>query len=247
MSFFSDADTLYAFHIEVVVTSKFLLVAKKGHTSTVSRQFNCEKMSTAVVPESSLKSGASGFNLAANQGAIRAATFAKKLKAKTQKKDHSTRTMFIAMIPLFILIGLAAFVLHLLEIDTERESALAFEAQTASLEASVAELNDRVTRTLDLGNLDRIHAPVEKIEDIEDEEGTKTKQTTIANSADNTTFFWNATLNYLHCYTNGTQQDRTYIVETITATNQIIRTVKKMESVRFTPVLCLFFCLFSCG
>ena len=81
------------------------------------------------------------------------------------------------------------FLLHLLEIDAEREGALAYEAQTASLEAGVAELNDRVTRTLDLGNLDRIHAPVEKIEDIEDEEGTKTKQTTIANSADNTTFF----------------------------------------------------------
>ena len=194
-----------------------------------------QKMSTAVVPVSS------AFSNAANQGAIRAATFAKKLKAKTQKKDHSTRTMFIAMIPLFILIGLAAFVLHLLEIDAEREGALAYEAQTASLEAGVAELNDRVTRTLDLGNLDRIHAPVEKIEEIEDEEGTKTKQTTIANSADNTTFFWNATLNYLHCYQNGTQEDQTYIVITPTPTGQTIRTVKKMESVSFSVFFVFFF------
>jgi hypothetical protein len=87
--------------------------------------------------------------------------------------------MFIAMIPLFILIALAAFILQVLEFDTEMENAVAFVEQTNNLEAKFVSLKSRAIQTTDIGNLDRIHEQV-----------------------GNASIYWNATQKWVRCNKN---------------------------------------------
>ena len=80
-------------------------------------------MSASVVPVSG------GGDTSSAMGSIRAAAFAKKLKKKTEVVSHDLRNMFIAFVPLFILIGLAAFILQLIEYENEKTSAEDFVAE----------------------------------------------------------------------------------------------------------------------
>lgn len=145
--------------------------------------------STAVVPVS----------LDAGMGGIRAAAFAKKLKKKSEKVDHETRNMLISLIPLFLLIGLGAFILQLIEYDTEMESAVAFVDQTHSLEDKILDLKERTKATLDLGNLDRIHDPVapSTSDENEENEGGNTTEATLD---------WTMETRDVICYRNGTKE-----------------------------------------
>ena len=58
-------------------------------------------------------------------GTIRASAFVKKLQAKARKKNNDVKKMLIAFIPLFLLVGLAALILSLLELPNERANAIA--------------------------------------------------------------------------------------------------------------------------
>ena len=162
-------------------------------------------MSTAVVPVSALPDAAAAEPQAggSTMGTIRAAAWAKKVKKKTEVVSHNLRNMFISMVPLFALIGLAAFILQLIEYDNELLNAQAFVEQTTALTDKIASLQLRTTATLDLGNLDRLHAPVEEAAEESataagDEDSTKPK---------NVTFHWTTTMTTLHCYKNGTKED----------------------------------------
>ena len=153
-------------------------------------------MSTAVVPVSSEDAGMGSVSM----GGIRAAAFAKKLKKKSEKVNHDTRNMLISLIPLFLLIGLGAFILQLIEYDTEMESALAFVDQTNSLEDKILDLKERTKATLDLGNLDRIHDPVAPSTSDENEENEDGNNTTEA------TLDWTMEIRDVICDRNGTKE-----------------------------------------
>ena len=133
-------------------------------------------------------------------GAMGAATFAKKLKAKSKKKvDHELRNMLIAFIPLFGLIGLAAFILQLIEYDNEMSDALAFVEQSDVLARNVQGMLDRTTGTLDIENMDRIHAPVDGHDTWYN---SRLVDPTAGNSS--SLFNWTMTVKSVHCYKNGT-------------------------------------------
>ena len=134
-------------------------------------------------------------------GAMGAATFAKKLKAKSKKKvDHELRNMLIAFIPLFGLIGLAAFILQLIEYDNEMSDALAFVEQSDVLARNVQGMLDRTTETLDIENMDRIHAPVDGHDTWYN--SRLVEDPTAGNSS--SLFNWTMTVKSVHCYKNGT-------------------------------------------
>ena len=136
---------------------------------------------TSVVP--------SGF------GAMGAATFANKLKVKAASKvNHELRNMLIAFIPLFVLIGLAAFILQLLEHDNEFQGAKTLVADTYDLDTKIKGILDRTYETLDIGNMDRIHAPV----DI---------PTADNSSSSLRVFNWTMTVKTVYCYKNGTLEE----------------------------------------
>jgi hypothetical protein len=144
-------------------------------------------MSASVVPVSG------GGDTSSAMGSIRAAAFAKKLKKKTEVVSHDLRNMFIAFVPLFILIGLAAFILQLIEYENEKTSAEDFVAASNELSNQITDLQSRTEETLDVGNMDRIHAPQEQI--------------TVGNSSSSSSNDWNMTTRALHCYKNGTIEE----------------------------------------
>jgi hypothetical protein len=128
-------------------------------------------------------------------GAMGAATFANKLKVKAASKvNHELRKMLIAFIPLFVLIGLAAFILQLLEHDNEFQGAKTFVADTYDLDTKIKGILDRTYETLDIGNMDRIHAPV----DI---------PTADNSSSSLRVFNWTMTVKTVYCYKNGTLEE----------------------------------------
>ena len=128
-------------------------------------------------------------------GAMGAATFANKLKVKAASKvNHELRNMLIAFIPLFVLIGLAAFILQLLEHDNEFQGAKTLVADTYDLDTKIKGILDRTYETLDIGNMDRIHAPV----DI---------PTADNSSSSLRVFNWTMTVKTVYCYKNGTLEE----------------------------------------
>ena len=148
----------------------------RGGTSVVPAEIGREKFSV-------------GF------GAMGAATFANKLKVKAASKvNHELRNMLIAFIPLFALIGLAAFILQLLEHDNEFQTAKTDVAATHLVNTKFKGILDRTYETLDIGNMDRIHAPV----DI---------PTADNSSSSLRVFNWTMTVKTVYCYKNGTLEE----------------------------------------
>ena len=136
---------------------------------------------------------------ASSMGAIRAAAFGKKLKAKANKKvDHELRNMLIAFIPLFALIGLAAFILQLLEHDNEFQSEKRKVFDTHLVNTKFKAILDRTYETLDIGNMDRIHAPVD-IPTVPTADNSSSSQGSSLHE-----FNWTMTVKSVYCYKNGT-------------------------------------------
>ena len=132
-------------------------------------------------------------------GAMGAATFANKLKVKAASKvNHELRNMLIAFIPLFVLIGLAAFILQLLEHDNEFQGAKTLVADTYDLDTKIKGILDRTYETLDIGNMDRIHAPVD-IPTVPTADNSSSSQGSSLHE-----FNWTMTVKSVYCYKNGT-------------------------------------------
>ena len=135
-------------------------------------------------------------------GAMGAATFANKLKVKAASKvNHELRNMLIAFIPLFVLIGLAAFILQLLEHDNEFQGAKTLVADTYDLDTKIKGILDRTYETLDIGNMDRIHAPVD-IPPVPTADNSSSSQGSSLHE-----FNWTMTVKTVYCYKNGTLEE----------------------------------------